>query len=215
MIEHYVPSLGLLRGLRVRDFESITELETAANEKGACLRIANKYLVEKTSLVDGRDKVAEELEKLTGFPMVVNKTVKADGSVTETPGETEVQYLARFRKAVLAGDLVNDPKVHPRFNKDNLEEALQYFADSLGTFDADAKRQERGPRQVKIPKWITERVETIFQNGTTLRWWDIMQQEAIPIPPLNGDQTKDKLALALAIRERQARRELEESKKYA
>jgi len=215
MIEHYVSSLGLLRGLRVRDFESVDELETTAGEKGACLRIANKYLVEKTSLVDGRDKMAEELEKLTGFEMVMIKTTKDNGTVTETPGESEVQYVARFRKAVLAGELVNNPNVHPRFTKDNLEESLQSFANSLGAFDADAKRQERGPKQIKIPKWINERVETIFNNGTQLRWWDIMTREQVPIDKINGDQAKDKLALALAIRERESRRELEESRKYA
>ena len=211
MIEHYVSSLGLLRGLRVRDFESVTELETAAGEKGACLVLANQYLVEKTSLVNGRDKMANALEEKTGFAMIVIETKKEDGSVVETPGETQLKYISRFRKAVLSGEFIS-----PFFNKDNLEESLQALADSLGTFDATAKRVDRvAGGKIKIPKWINERVETIFQNGTQLRWWDIMTKENVPIASLNGDQAKDKLALALAIRERETRRELEESKKYA
>src|SRR6266487_5071322 len=216
MIEHYVDSLGLKRGLRVKDYESTDELERAAGEKGACLRIANKYLVEKSSLVDGRDKFAEELEKKTKFGFLMKSVTKkrSDGTVekVEEIDETEAQYVARFRKAVLSGDFT-----HQAFPKDEkgLEEALQTFADSLGAFPCDAKRPERQPGRSKIPKWILERVTVIFNNNTQARWWEIMAKENMPIDPLTGERTRDEVALAWAIKERKDRQDKEEQNRYA
>lgn len=215
MIEHYVASLGLLRGARVRDYESTDEIDSAAGERGTALRFANKYLIEKGALVDFRDRFAVELEKQTGFKMLVKKETKtkADGSkeVVEAPGETEVQYINRFRKAVVNGEFS-----HPLATKDNLEDDLQRFADSLGPFTADAKKPERVAKPKAPPKWVVERVTTIFANGTQQRWWDIMTKEGVPIEPYDpADMDKNKASLAVAIRERQARREAEEAKQYA
>jgi hypothetical protein len=164
--------------------------------------------------VDFRDRFAEELEGATEFKMTVKTEVKkkADGTTEtiETPAESEVQYVNRFRKAVLEGTFT-----HPRFPKDSLEDALQSFADTLGAFQADAKRPERVAKPKTPPKWIMERVVTIFNNGTQARWWDVMAKESIKINPLTGDKEKDKISLAWAIRERENRRELEEAKQYA
>src|SRR5436190_15821892 len=117
MIEHYVPSLGLLRGLRVRDYESTKELEDASGEVGTCLRFANKYLVEKSALPTGRDKFVEELIKLTGFAMLMTVTYKTKSNgekeKVETPAWSEVQYTAQFRKAILSGTFE-----HSQFPKD-------------------------------------------------------------------------------------------------
>jgi hypothetical protein len=210
MIEKRVPCLGLKLGVRVLDFATVEELENEAGERGAALRLANKYLVEKSALVDARDRIAEAVYEATAFPMLTASKKKSDGTVVEEVTETEVQYLARFRKAVLAGDIrVNG------FNKDTLEDDLQMLVDKLGAFKADAKRPERGPAKPKLGKWLTERATLIFQNGTQLRWWDIMAREQVPIGPLSGDKEKDIVTLALAIREREARREAEEQKKYA
>ncbi len=216
MIEHYCPSLSLKRGLRVKDYESIDELENAANEKGACLRVANKYIVEKSALVTGRDTFATKLEEKTGFKMrvTVKEKKKTDGTTEriEEPSETEVQYVTRFRKAVLDGTFT-----HQAFpNEENaLEEALQTFADSLGAFVASVKPPEPTSAKPKISKWIAERVAIILQNGTQEKWWSIMQNEGIPIEPLSEDKEKNALTLSLAIKEREARREMEESRKYS
>jgi hypothetical protein len=217
MIDHYVPSLGLLRGLRVRDYESLLELETAGlPEKDVALRFANKYLVEKSALPTGRDTFVEELIKLTGFPMKMEVTYKSKGNgektKVETPAWSEVQYMANFRKQILAGTFE-----HPRFPNDEklLEEALQVFADSLGPFVCDAKRPERKPGTSKIAGWIKERVKIIFDNSTQARWWGTMIDESIPIEPLSGEREKDEVSLMLAIKEREARKEAKEAVKYA
>lgn len=216
MITHYVPSLGLNKGLLVKDYESLDELEKAAGEEGACLRFANKYLIEKSALPTGRDKFAEELEKKTGFKMPVNKTTKKkpDGSVEEieTPALTEVQYIAAFRKAILSGTFE-----HVAFPKEEklLEDALQNFADSLGAFPADAKRPERKPGLSRFPGWIKERAKLIFDNGTFPRWWEKMREEGIPIDELTNNREDDEVALCRAIKERHERSVAKEAKQYA
>jgi len=214
--EHYVASLSLKKGFRVKDFESIDELELAAGEKGACLRLANKYLVEKSALVDARDTFATALEEKTKFPflMVTRTKKKADGTVEtiEEVDETEVQYINRFRKAILAGKFEHIS--FPR-NEDALEDALQLFADSLGVFAADAKRPERQPGRSRIPKWILERVTVIFNNGTQERWWEVMRKENIPINEPTGERVKDEVALAWAIKTRKERQDAEEAGRYA
>lgn len=216
MIEHYVASLGLNKGLRVKDYESINELETAAGEEGACLRFANKYLTEKSALPAGRDKFAEELEKKTGFPMKMNVTEKkkSDGTIerVETPDWTEVQYIAQFRKAVLSGTFE-----HVAFPKEEklLEDALQNFADSLGVFPADAKRPERKAGTSRFPGWIKERAKMIFDNGTHPRWWEIMKKEGVPIDELTGTREDDEIALCRAIKERHERSVAKEARQYA
>lgn len=229
MIEHYVASLGLLRGCRVKDYESVTELETAAQEPGCCLRFSNKYLAEKSSLVDFRDKFTEELEKRTKFPwpMKVVEKRRSDGSIekVEEPALTEVQYINLFRKNVLNGSYRVDHQLMPLENdqsangeiKDEkvLEEALQALADSLGPFVADAKRPERVAKEKRPGKIIMERVKVIFDNGTQSHWWNVMKKEEVPIGIQTGDRAKDELALAWAIKEREERKAKEEALKYA
>ncbi len=216
MIEHYVASLSLNRGLRVLDYATVDELEAAAGEKGACLRFGNKYLVEKSALVVGRDKVVEELEKLTGFPMkmAVRVKKKPDGTEekVETPDWSEAEYVNNFRRAILSGSFVHE--LFPADSK-TLEEKLQSFVDSLGAFPCDAKRPERQRGTTRFPQWVKDRVKVIFDNGTQSRWWDVMAKENIAIEPLNGDRAKDEIALCRAIKERETRRELEEAKRYA
>lgn len=215
MITHYIPSLGLNKGLLVKDYESIDELEKASGEKGSCLRFANKYLCEKSALPTGRDKFAEELEKKTGFPMkmdVTESTVNGQVKRTETPAWTEVQYIANFRKAILSGTFE-----HISFPREEklLEDALQTFADSLGAFAADAKRPERKPGTSRFPGWIKDRAKTIFDNGTHPRWWEIMKSESIPIDDLTGTREDDEIALCRAIKERHERSVAKEARQYA
>ncbi len=216
MIEHYVASLGLKKGFRVKDYESATELDNAAGEKGKTLSLANKYLVEKVALVEGRDTFATKLNEATGFPfLVVTKTKKkTDGTVetTEEVDETEVQYVNRFRKAVMGGTFV--AKGFP-LTEEALEARLQDFADELGAFVADAKRAERLPGRSRLPKWILERVTVIFNNGTAHRWWEVMKSEGVPIDEMTGERARDEVALAWAIKERKDRQDAEEANRYA
>ena len=113
----YVSSLGLPKGFKIREYESIDEILKDGGkelvdypEKGQKMErlavVANQLLHQKDGLVQGRTELACWVEYVAKFPWLTKQvTKKQDGkdvAVTEYL-ETEGKYIDRFITAVAEG----------------------------------------------------------------------------------------------------------------
>ena len=197
------PSLGLNKGLRVLEYESVDELEADAKKVGAALAFANKYLREKCALVEGRDKFTTVLAERAQFPMltktVTRKNSKGEEDSSEVPAETEVKFTNRFRAACVAGEVDGWPQ-----DESGIEIALQKIADEIGPFKGDATKPERVSKAKTPPQYATAGATQIMDNQNQAKWVKTFTEEGIEFEDFQtGNREADITALAWAIKARE------------
>jgi hypothetical protein len=208
----YVACVGLTKGLPVSIYSDAAELNAAAGKQpdtawsqDAALNYANKYLVEKGSLVEGRDVLSDVLEKQYSFPMLtktVTKKFKTKPDETAiVPDETEKDHINRFRKAVLTGEHIVDG-VEPK--EAALEAFLQGIVDGKGPFAADASKPERTGKSKLPPQYALKAADNVIKNGSQAKWVNTFTQESVPFEDFQTpDLSVNRIRLAWAIKARE------------
>jgi len=203
----YVNSLGLPKGFRVKEYETIAEIVKDAGSETAVVEAVNKYLRQKSALVAGRDDLAGLIEETYAFKPIL-KTIKKDGKDVEVWDETEGKYIERFIASVVSGKFT--AKGLTLTGNDEQKEAaiyaeLQKLADKCGDVDKDGKplsepaayvldirTPERSSKPKKLPQYAIDGATNIINNKAEAKWvkrWTegYTNSNSVKIDPLSFD----------------------------
>lgn len=216
----YVSSLALLKGIRVEQYEP-ADIATAIKDPknlGFVTDIVNKYLRQKSALVEGRDQLSTLIvEKLKFAPKLdkVKKVVDGKEEIIESWAETEGELIARFRAAVRKGEF----KVEGwPTDEAGFEAKLQELADQCGDTDDQGKSlytpprfklditvPERVKKDKNPPKYAVEAATNIIKNGSQAKWVATFKKESVAFEDFSvkGDDAGNLRRLAWAIKARE------------
>jgi len=229
-----VDSLGIGDLLEIAVYNSIADIDADGGPNTA-LTLANMYMRQKGGLVEGRDVVVKELIKRSGFGWdpTKEKEKTVDGKTVKYNSETEGQWMARFKPAVLAGKAKLDGTSYK--DEASLDAAITAISRAVGPFIVSAKKSVKEAKAKTPPDYALNGAESIIKNGSQAKWKDILSKPdaKLGIPaivfndftkpyPAGADaaakaavDTENKLNLAWAIKAREdAKRAAQAKKEY-
>lgn len=218
-----VSSSGLPEGFRVKEFETLAEITASAGSEDAAVGFINKYLRQKSALVEGRSQLSDKLETLGLLPRetkTVEKTTKDDKGVeTKTNvtvyAETEGDYIDRFVETASKGTFTI-PGVE--VNGKAVLAYVQSIANTCGDEDTadengflcfvlDAKKTERVAKDKVPAKVYLTAAQKIIDNNNQDKWTKTFTKEKVTFISFTGTDAAANLRnLANAIKAREAAR---------
>lgn len=199
-----LPAKAGVRGFLIKQYEDadVKALCSVPGELALVTDAINKYLRQKTALVQSRTDISDKIGAL-GFPRKV-KTVMVDDEPVETPDETEAKYIGRFIAALVAGEFKHKAvkAAAPEQREVEAYAVLQSLADLCGDTDDDGKPKEtppcyvldiHTPERVSKPKTPTkkaiENATNIINNKSEKKWIERFTKgynspTGGPIPPI-------------------------------